>query len=109
VVFDLQAAPAAPDVTVVIEVRQVGGHPVFLSRSLAGTASGSGRLTLEIPSLNLLGGDYDIAVGLHEPGDTAPGVDRLLSFSVAASEGAEGIADLRGAWSFSGTRVEVSR
>jgi ABC-type polysaccharide/polyol phosphate transport system ATPase subunit len=108
-VLDLEAAPSAPDVTVVIEVRQAGGHRVFLSRSPAATSSGGGRLVLEVPNLSLLGGDYDIAIGLHEPEDTAPGIDRLLSFSVAATEGAEGIADLRGSWTYSGSRLEVSR
>ncbi len=108
-VLDLEAAPGAPDVTAVIEVRQAGGHRVFLSQAPVATSSGGGRLVLDVPSLSLLGGDYDIAIGLHEPGDTAPGIDRLLSFSVAAIEGAEGIADLRGTWTYTGSRVEVSR
>jgi hypothetical protein len=72
-----------------------------------GTASGGGQLVLDVPRLALLGGDYDIAIGVHEPSDTAPGIDRLLSFSVASVDGAEGVADLRGTWTFSPTRVEV--
>jgi hypothetical protein len=105
--LDLEAQPGAPDVTVVIEVRQSVGAPVFLSRTPAATSAGGGELLLEIPRLSLLGGDYDIAIGIHEPGDTAPGIDRLLSFSVAGIEDAEGIVDLRGAWSFQ--KAEVTR
>ena len=98
--LDLEARPEAPDITVVIEVRQSVGQPVFLSRTPVATSRGGGELVLEIPRLSLLGGDYDLAIGIHEPGDTAPGIDRLLSFSVAGLEDAEGIVDLRGSWSF---------
>jgi ABC-type polysaccharide/polyol phosphate transport system ATPase subunit len=108
-VLELDAAADAPDVTLVMEVRQSAGQPVFLSRTAARTSSGGGRLVLEVPRLNLLGGDYDIALGVHEPGDTAPGIDRLLSFSVAAQESAEGVVDLRGTWTFAGREVEVGR
>jgi ABC-type polysaccharide/polyol phosphate transport system ATPase subunit len=105
--LDLEARPGAPDVVVAIEVRQSAGQPVFRSHVPVGTASGGGQLVLDVPRLALLGGDYDIAIGVHEPSDTAPGIDRLLSFSVASVDGAEGVADLRGTWTFSPTRVEV--
>ena len=107
--LDLEADPGSPDVTVVIEFRQSLGNPVFLSRTPVSTSRGGGALVLEIPRLTLLGGDYDVAIGIHEPGDTAPGIDRLLSFSVAANEDAEGIVDLRGTWSFSGASAELRR
>ena len=107
--LDLEANPGSPDVTVVIEFRQSLGNPVFLSRTPVSTSRGGGALVLEIPRLTLLGGDYDVAIGIHEPGDTAPGIDRLLSFSVAANEDAEGIVDLRGTWSFSGASAELRR
>ncbi len=107
--LDLEAKPGAPDITVVIEFRQAFGNSVFLSRVPVATSRGGGALVLEIPRLTLLGGDYDLAIGIHEPGDTAPGIDRLLSFSVAGAEDAEGIADLRGTWSFSGASAELRR
>jgi ABC-type polysaccharide/polyol phosphate transport system ATPase subunit len=107
--LDLEAKPGAPDITVVIEFRQAVGNPVFLSRVPVATSAGGGALVLEIPRLTLLGGDYDVAIGIHEPGDTAPGIDRLLSFSVAGAEDAEGIVDLRGSWSFSGASAELRR
>ncbi len=107
--LDLEAKPGAPDITVVIEFRQALGDPVFLSRLPVATSGGGGALVLEIPRLTLLGGDYDLAIGIHEPGDRAPGIDRLLSFSVAGAEDAEGIVDLRGSWTFSGASAELRR
>jgi ABC-type polysaccharide/polyol phosphate transport system ATPase subunit len=107
--LELEARAGAPDVTVAIEVRRAAGDPVFRSEAPVATAGGGGRLVFEIPRLTLLGGDYDIAIGVHEPGDTAPGIDRLLSFSVASLEDAQGIADLRGTWTYSGAPVEVRR
>jgi ABC-type polysaccharide/polyol phosphate transport system ATPase subunit len=107
--FDLSVRAGAPDVTLVIEVRQAAGQAVFRSSTPVATSGGEGRLLFEIPRLTLLGGDYDIAIGVHEPGDTAPGIDRLLSFSVVSAAGAEGIADLRGSWTFTSARVGVGR
>ena len=107
--LDLRASVGAPDVEVVIDVRTAAGMSVFRSRTAAGTSGGGGKLTLEIPRLSLLGGDYDVAIGIHEPGDTAPGIDRLLSFSVTEAEGGEGIADLRGNWTFVGDSVQVGQ
>jgi ABC-type polysaccharide/polyol phosphate transport system ATPase subunit len=107
-VLDLDAAPDAPEVTVVIEVRQADGRTVFRTRSPGTTPAGGGQLVFDVPRLTLLGGDYDLAVGIHEPSDTAPGIDRLLSFSVVSAGDAEGVADLRGAWRFTGKRVEAA-
>jgi ABC-2 type transport system ATP-binding protein len=108
--LDLDARPGAPDVSLVIEIRQAAGSsPVFHCSTPVSTSHGGGRLRFEVPRLGLLGGDYDVAIGIHEPGDTAPGIDRLLSFSVAGIEGVAGIADLRGTWTFSGAGIEVSR
>jgi ABC-type polysaccharide/polyol phosphate transport system ATPase subunit len=107
--LDVAAKAGAPDVEIVIEVRRAAGGPVFKASTPVATSAGEGRLVFEVPRLTLLGGDYDIAIGVHEPGDTAPGIDRLLSFSVVSVEGAEGIADLRGTWTYTGARVEVGR
>jgi ABC-type polysaccharide/polyol phosphate transport system ATPase subunit len=107
-VLDLDAAPDAPEVRIAIEVRQADGRTVFRTRSPATTPAGGGQLLFEVPRLMLLGGDYDLAVGIHEPSDPAPGIDRLLSFSVVSAGEAEGVADLRGAWSFTGKRVEAA-
>jgi ABC-type polysaccharide/polyol phosphate transport system ATPase subunit len=107
--LDLVTSPGAPDVDVLIEIRQPSGHPVFRTRTTATTSRGGGQLAFEIGRLALLGGDYEIAIGIHEPGDTAPGIDRLLPFSVTGAEDAEGIADLRGTWTYAGEPVEAAR
>jgi hypothetical protein len=107
--LELAARAGAADVEIVIEVRQAAGQPVFKGSTPVATSSGDGTLLFEVPRLTLLGGDYDIAIGVHEPGDTAPGIDRLLSFSVVSVEDAEGIADLRGTWTFTGARIGVGR
>jgi ABC-type polysaccharide/polyol phosphate transport system ATPase subunit len=107
--IDLDARPGAPDVKLVIEFRRSSGQQVFRSERAVATAEGAGRLVFDIPRLPLLGGDYDVVVGVHEPGDTAPGIDRMLSFSVASTDGADGIVDLHGSWSFSGSTVEARR
>lgn len=106
VVLDLDADDDPPEVSVMIEVSQATGQPVFRSREQL-APRGGGRLSFEIPRLTLLGGDYAVAIGVHEPGDPAPGIDRLLSFSVTEVDDADGVADLRGSWTFSGLRVEA--
>jgi hypothetical protein len=54
-------------------------------------------MAFEIPRLPLLGGDYDIALGAGG-GDDEPEPDRVLHFSVAETQGASGVVDLRGEW-----------
>jgi hypothetical protein len=109
-VIELDAAPGAPDVTLAVAFRLSSGQQVYLAESpVAAMPPGGGQLVLEVPSLPLLGGDYDVVLGVHEPGDTAPGIDRMLSFSVASVAGAEGIADMRGAWTFRAAAAEARR
>jgi ABC-type multidrug transport system ATPase subunit len=107
--LDLEARADAPDVTLVIDVRDAAGSSVFRASRQLTTSAGGGQLRFEVPHLTLLGGDYDIAIGIHEPGDAAPGIDRLLSFSVRRADDAEGIADLRGRWTFAGAPTEARR
>ncbi|MCW3067221.1 MAG: tagH 3 [Solirubrobacterales bacterium] len=74
-----------------LEVRDENGHAVFATR----TAAAPGRLSWDVERLALLGGDYDLALGA---GPEA-GFERVLRFAVAAEPDAEGVVDLRGAWS----------
>jgi ABC-type polysaccharide/polyol phosphate transport system ATPase subunit len=106
-VLDLEGS-SRPDVEVIVEVRQASGGAVFRSGHWV-IGGSNGQLMFEIPRLTLLGGDYDIAIALREGGEDAPVVDRLLTFTVADVADAEGIADLRGTWSFAGAPVEVGR
>jgi ABC-type polysaccharide/polyol phosphate transport system ATPase subunit len=108
VVLEIATQPDPPDVSIVINVRRIGGQTVFESQLPLPTSRGGGRLVFEIPRLALLGGDYDMPLSIHEPGDAAPGIDRLLSFSVTSAEDAQGIADLRGTWTFHQAPVEIS-
>ncbi|MEJ7891521.1 MAG: ABC transporter ATP-binding protein [Solirubrobacteraceae bacterium] len=73
-----------------LALRDAAGQRVF---SAATEVEAAGWLVYEIPRLHLLGGDYDLALTLGS-GD----IDRLVGFSVAATPGAEGVADLRGTW-----------
>jgi ABC-type polysaccharide/polyol phosphate transport system ATPase subunit len=107
-VLDLDAAPDAPQVTVAIEVRHADGRPVFRTHSPAITPVTGGQLVFDVPRLTLLGGDYDLAIAIHEPSETPPGIDRLLAFSVVSPTDAEGIADLRGTWTGTGNHVEAA-
>jgi ABC-type polysaccharide/polyol phosphate transport system ATPase subunit len=104
-VLDLEGGQQT-DVDVIVEVRQASGGAVFRTRYSV-VSGGNGQLTFEIPRLTLLGGDYDVAIAFHEHGGDGPVIDRLLTFTVADVAGAEGIADLRGTWSFAGAPVEV--
>jgi hypothetical protein len=106
-VVDLDAAAGAPEVTLVVAFRSSSGQQVFRAKSP--TAGGAGQLVFEVPALPLLGGDYDVVLGIHEPGDTAPGIDRTLSFSVTGVDGADGVVDLRGVWTFRGAPVGAGR
>jgi ABC-type polysaccharide/polyol phosphate transport system ATPase subunit len=96
VVLRLAARSPARPCRVEIELRQSNGTPVFgTSKALDEPPAG---LTFEIAQLNLLGGDYDLAIGVREPGDLEPGVDRMVGLSVAETPGATGAVDLRGTW-----------
>ncbi|MGI8863915.1 MAG: hypothetical protein ACR2JH_05860, partial [Solirubrobacteraceae bacterium] len=81
----------------------------FRSQVPVPSRAGGGWMVSAAPRRTRLGCDYDVVLGVHEPGDTAPGIDRMLSFSVAGAEAAEGIVDLRGSWSFNAAPVEVAR
>jgi ABC-type polysaccharide/polyol phosphate transport system ATPase subunit len=101
---------ATGEATVVIEVRDEHGRAVFRTSAAVGAADGGGGAAVfEVPRLALLGGDYDLAAAALDAEDVegeAVAFDRVARFSVAPEAGAEGIADLRGAWS-TGAGVET--
>jgi ABC-2 type transport system ATP-binding protein len=107
----LDPAPGAAEdqeVELVIEVRQFPDRAVFRTGRVMATGSDRRHIAFEIPRLNLLGGDYDLAVGVGRLGGDARVVfDRVLAFSVVHAEGAEGVVDLRGSWELEPTAVEV--
>jgi ABC-type polysaccharide/polyol phosphate transport system ATPase subunit len=106
----LQPDPAGSEreLELVIEVRQFPDHTVFRTGHVVTAGAERRHVTFEIPRLSLLGGDYDLALGLRETGDDGPVVfDRLLAFSVVPAEGAEGVVDLRGSWEVESTALEM--
>ena len=94
-----------------LEVRGAHGQRCFRTDASLGTVEGRLRLSFDIPRLALLGGDYDVAVGVAEHDAPVGAVlDRLASFSVPPTLEGEGIADLRGTWTVAGRPQEaVSR
>jgi lipopolysaccharide transport system ATP-binding protein len=86
-----------------LEVRDVRGERCFRTDRALGAVRGRLELTFEVPHLALLGGDYDLAVGVHEH-DAPVGrmLDRVARFSVPETLEGEGIADLRGTWTVAG-------
>jgi ABC-type polysaccharide/polyol phosphate transport system ATPase subunit len=112
VVLALQASEApgmAGEAELVLEVRPAAGGAVFRTGHAVAVSSERGQLVFEVASLRLLGGDYDLAVGVREPGGEEPALfDRVLSFSVTSVAGAEGLVDLRGSWMSGPSPVEVS-
>jgi ABC-type polysaccharide/polyol phosphate transport system ATPase subunit len=90
-------APAAHS-ELALEIRSGDGSRVFATSTVTElTAKASTKLVFEIPSLALLGGDYDVSLAAGERG-VDPGLDRTVGFSVAAEASAQGIVDLRGSW-----------
>lgn len=97
-VLGMGVRPGSGPCRIVFQLRQANGEPVFGGSHDVDLAGQPARLVFTVGALHLLGGDYDLVVGVHEPGDPDPGIDRLVGLSVAATPGAEGVADLRGTW-----------
>lgn len=86
-----------------LEVRDERGELCFRTDTGLGEVSGETEVAFDVPSLGLLGGDYDLAVGALDQDAPAGGaLDRVARFSVAAVTEAEGVADLRGRWTVAG-------
>jgi hypothetical protein len=89
-----------------LEVRGPRGERCFRTDETIGALDGRVELSFDVPRLALLGGDYDVAVGVYD--QDAPGsglLDRVARFTVADTLDGEGIADLRGSWSVRGAGV----
>jgi ABC-type polysaccharide/polyol phosphate transport system ATPase subunit len=97
------SAEGADRAVAALEVRDERGQTAFRTDATLGRLEGEVTVAFDVPRLNLLGGDYDVAVGAF-PQDAPPGerLDRVGRFSVAMTLEGEGIADLRGAWTVAG-------
>jgi hypothetical protein len=104
---DMTVACAQPveRAVMALEVRNERGLCFRTDTALA-DAEGRMAVSFEVPRLNLLGGDYDVAAGAYDQ-DAPPGgkLSRLARLSVAKTLDGEGIADLRGTWVVGGRRA----
>jgi ABC-type polysaccharide/polyol phosphate transport system ATPase subunit len=91
---------------VAIEVRAADGKLCFRTDQSLGELDGATRAVFDIPSLALLGGDYDMAAGAVDQNvPVGLTMERVAGFSVAPTSDGEGVADLRGSWSFEPVRT----
>ena len=101
----VRALERAERAVVALEVRDQRGDVCFRTDETVGELAEVAELTFRVPRLNLLGGDYDVAVGGYDQDAPASGLlDRVARFSVAHTLDGEGVADLRGTWSLAGRR-----
>ena len=86
-----------------LEVRDSGGDRCFRTDATLGAVAGRVNVTFDVERLALLGGDYDVVVGVYDQDAPPAGqLDRLVRFSVAETLDGEGFADLRGTWTVAG-------
>ena len=103
VALAVRCATPADRAVAALEVRDTGGDRVFRTDASLGAVSGLVNVTFDVERLALLGGDYDVVVGVYDQDAPPAGtLDRLASFSVAATADGEGFADLRGTWTVAG-------
>jgi ABC-type polysaccharide/polyol phosphate transport system ATPase subunit len=104
----LRALERAERAVVALEVRDTRGEVCFRTDETVGELAEETEVSFRVARLNLLGGDYDVAVGAYDQDAPASGLlDRVARFSVAHSLDGEGVADLRGTWSLVGRREVV--
>jgi ABC-type polysaccharide/polyol phosphate transport system ATPase subunit len=91
-----------------LEVRDGRGERCFRTDAALGAVDGRVELSFEIARVALLGGDYDVAVGVHEhDAPVGVGLDRVARFTVPPTLEGEGVADLRGTWRVAGRTQEA--
>lgn len=84
---------------VALELRDASGGLLFRTDHSLGLVNGRTDVTFAVPRLNLLAGDYDLAVGVGAHDAPVGGrLDRVTRFAVAATAGGEGFVDMRGEW-----------
>jgi ABC-type multidrug transport system ATPase subunit len=94
----LRTRTAVPRPELALEINAADGSRVYSTTTeIQAAPQTTTRLVFEVPSLALLGGDYDVSLAAGDRGVDAA-IDRTVRFSVAAEPGAEGIVDLRGSW-----------
>jgi ABC-type polysaccharide/polyol phosphate transport system ATPase subunit len=104
----LRARPGVSTASLALEVRAGGGESLFRTTvDVAVDSGGHAALAYDVASLNLLGGDYDLALGAGPVGEPVE-LERTVRFSVVSESLAQGVVDLGGSWQPLG-RAEVAR
>jgi len=94
----VKAREAVSEPVLTLELSAQEGTRVFRTvQPFEPAEDGTAQLAFEVAELALLGGDYDLALGVGHAGAAAL-TDRTVRFSVPREDGAEGIVDLRGSW-----------
>jgi hypothetical protein len=97
-VVSLRAIRPVERPALALEIRAQDGRRVFgTTTAVELSADGAAELLFEVGDLVLLGGDYDLVLGVADSRGEAPR-ERTVRFSVAADPELEGIVDLRGTW-----------
>ena len=108
VAITLDCRAPAERAVAALEVRDARGERCFRTDTSLGAVDVGLAMSFEIPRLALLGGDYDVAVGVADHDAPAgAALDRLARFSVPPTLEGEGIADLRGTWTVAGRAQEA--
>ena len=107
VAISLDCRVPAERAVAALEVRNVRGRRCFRTDTSLGAVEGRVELSFEVPRLALLGGEYDVAVGVHDHDAPVGGLlDRVARFTVPHTLEGEGTADLRGRWTVAGRAQE---
>jgi ABC-type polysaccharide/polyol phosphate transport system ATPase subunit len=107
VAMRVRARDPADRAVAALEVRDQRGRTCFRTTATLGTLDGEVAVAFDVTRLALLGGDYDVAVGVYAQ-DAPAGelLDRVTKFSVPDTLEGEGISDLRGSWTVAGQAAE---
>jgi ABC-type polysaccharide/polyol phosphate transport system ATPase subunit len=98
VIVALRARRRVASPVLALELRAQDGTRIYrTTHPFELDADGTAQVAFEISALNLLGGDYDLALGAGH-GDEAAAIERTIRFSVAREDGPEGIVALQGEW-----------
>ena len=94
----LKALPGVRRGWLALELRADDGARLYRTTTELGLDSrGAVVMAFDIPSLALLGGDYDLALGAAPDGENLT-LDRTVRFSVVSASVAQGFVDLGGSW-----------
>ncbi len=98
VIVAIRAKEPVREPVLMLELISQDGTRVFrTAEPFALGPDGTAQIAFEVADLTLLGGDYDLALGVGHDAAAAL-ADRTVHFSVPREDGAEGIVDLRGSW-----------